>query len=151
MGLGSTTLRVLRTITTQSHLRSVFRAPHSTSTFVAYRSEGIANKSKDWINRASQALWESTRGEMSHETMTALRIFVLGKYSSVDAHRKVLGFASAFHAARRKAFKEVLVSLAGVPVSLQKPHYVAPPCEAILRCSTVYARISLRSSSDSLF
>jgi integrase len=64
--------------------------------YVAYRSEGIAKKSKDWINRASQALWESTRGEISHQTMTSLRTFVLSKYSSVDAHRKVLGFAVAF-------------------------------------------------------
>lgn len=64
--------------------------------YIAYRSEGIAKKSKDWINRASQALWESTRGEISHQTMTSLRTFVLSKYSSVDAHRKVLGFAAAF-------------------------------------------------------
>jgi hypothetical protein len=64
--------------------------------YVAYRSEGIAKKSKDWINRASRALWESTRGEISHQTMTSLRTFVLSKYSSVDAHRKVLGFAAAF-------------------------------------------------------
>jgi hypothetical protein len=64
--------------------------------YVAYRSEGLAEKSKDWINRASQALWESTQGEISHETMTGLRTFVLGKYSSIDAHRKVLGFAAAF-------------------------------------------------------
>ena len=33
--------------------------------YVAYRSEGIAKKSKDWINRASQALWESAQGEIS--------------------------------------------------------------------------------------
>ena len=28
--------------------------------YVAYRSEGMAKKSKDWIGRSSQALWEST-------------------------------------------------------------------------------------------
>jgi hypothetical protein len=64
--------------------------------YVVYRNEGLAKKSKDWINRASRALWESTRGEISHQTMTSLRTFVLSKYSSVDAHRKVLGFAVAF-------------------------------------------------------
>jgi hypothetical protein len=64
--------------------------------YVAYRSEGLAKKSLDWINRASQALWESTKGEISHQTMTDLRTFILSKYSSVDAHRKVLGFAAAF-------------------------------------------------------
>jgi hypothetical protein len=64
--------------------------------YVAYRSEGLAKKSKDWINRSSEALWESTQGEISHQTTTGLRTFVLSKYSSVDAHRKVLGFAAAF-------------------------------------------------------
>ena len=64
--------------------------------YVVYRSEGLAKKSKDWINRSSEALWESTRGEISHQTTTGLRTFVLSKYSSVDAHRKVLGFAAAF-------------------------------------------------------
>ncbi len=33
--------------------------------YVAFRSEGMAKKSKDWINRSSEALWESTRGEIS--------------------------------------------------------------------------------------
>jgi len=64
--------------------------------YVAYRSEGLAKKSKDWITRSSEALWESTQGEISHQTTTGLRTFVLSKYSSVDAHRKVLGFAAAF-------------------------------------------------------
>ncbi len=64
--------------------------------YIAYRNEGLAKKSKDWINRASQALWESTQGEISHQTMTSFRTYVLSKYSSIDAHRKVLGFAAAF-------------------------------------------------------
>jgi len=64
--------------------------------YVVYRNEGLAKKSKDWINRASQALWDSTQGDISHQAMTSFRTFVLGKYSSIDAHRKVLGFAAAF-------------------------------------------------------
>jgi hypothetical protein len=64
--------------------------------YVVYRNEGLAKKSKDWINRASQAMWDSTQGEISHQTMTSFRTYVLSKYSSVDAHRKVLGFAAAF-------------------------------------------------------
>ncbi|MGZ4946771.1 MAG: tyrosine-type recombinase/integrase [Halobacteriota archaeon] len=64
--------------------------------YVSYRNEGLAKKSKDWINRASQALWESTQGDISHRSMTEFRTFVLGRYSSIDAHRKVLGFAAAF-------------------------------------------------------
>ena len=48
--------------------------------YVSHRSEGLADKSQDWIKRASQALWESTKGEISQETVTALRTFALEKY-----------------------------------------------------------------------
>jgi len=58
--------------------------------YIAYRSEGMAKKSKDWINRSSEALWESTKGEISHQTVTGLRTFVLDKYQSRDSHSKVL-------------------------------------------------------------
>ena len=64
--------------------------------YVTYRSEGLAKKSQDWVKRASQALWESTRGEISQTSMAALRTFTLDKYSSIDSHRKVLGFTTAF-------------------------------------------------------
>ena len=64
--------------------------------YVTYRSEGLAKKSQDWGKRASQALWESTRGEISQTSMAALRTFTLDKYSSIDSHRKVLGFTTAF-------------------------------------------------------
>jgi hypothetical protein len=64
--------------------------------YVTYRSEGLADKSKDWITRSSEALWESTEGEISHQTMTRLRTFVLEKYNSADSHSKVLSFAVGF-------------------------------------------------------
>ena len=64
--------------------------------YVTYRSEGLAEKSKDWITRASEAVWESTRGEISHQTMTRLRTFVLEKYNAADSHSKVLSFAVGF-------------------------------------------------------
>jgi hypothetical protein len=64
--------------------------------YVAYRSEGMAEKSKDWITRSSEALWESTKGEISHQTVTGLRTFVLDKYQSRDSHSKVLSFATGF-------------------------------------------------------
>jgi integrase len=64
--------------------------------YVAYRSEGLAKKSKDWIARSSEALWESTGGEISHQTMTSFRTFILEKYKSADSHSKVLGFAIGF-------------------------------------------------------
>ncbi len=64
--------------------------------YVAYRSEGMAKKSKDWIDRSSETLWKSTKGEISHQTVTGLRTFVLDKYQSRDSHSKVLSFAVGF-------------------------------------------------------
>lgn len=64
--------------------------------FVAHRKIGLAAKSLDWIDRASQALWESTKGEISHRTVKALRESVLKKYASTDSHSKVLNFATGF-------------------------------------------------------
>jgi integrase len=64
--------------------------------YVAYRSEGMAKKSKDWIIRSSETLWQSTKGEISHQTVTGLRTFVLEKYQSQDSHSKVLSFAVGF-------------------------------------------------------
>jgi hypothetical protein len=70
--------------------------PDELNAYVTYRSEGLAKKSQDWVKRASQALWESTQGEISQTSMAALRTFTLDKYSSIDSHRKVLGFTTAF-------------------------------------------------------
>jgi hypothetical protein len=64
--------------------------------FVAHRKTGLAAKSLDWIDRASLALWESTKGEISRRTVTTLRESVLAKYSSPDSHSKVLSFAAGF-------------------------------------------------------
>jgi len=64
--------------------------------YVAHRKQGLADKSLDWINRASRALWDCTKGEISHTSMIELRTFVLEKYSSVQVHKIVLGFAAAF-------------------------------------------------------
>lgn len=64
--------------------------------YVAHRKQGLADKSLDWINRPSRALWNCTKGEISHASMIELRTFVLEKYTSVQVHKIVLGFASAF-------------------------------------------------------
>jgi hypothetical protein len=64
--------------------------------FVARRQGGLAKKSTDWIDRASNLLWESTKGEVSSRTLTALREHVLAKYKSADSHSKVLNFAMSF-------------------------------------------------------
>jgi integrase len=64
--------------------------------YVTYRTKGIAQKSRDWIFRSSKALWAATHGEISHDTVNALRDSVLEKYDSPDSHSKVLSFAKAF-------------------------------------------------------
>jgi hypothetical protein len=38
--------------------------------YVTFRTKGIAQKSRDWIFRSSEALWATTRGEISYETVT---------------------------------------------------------------------------------
>jgi len=64
--------------------------------YVTFRTKGIAPKSRDWIFRSSKALWAITRGEISYETVNALRDSVLEKYESPDSHSKVLSFAKSF-------------------------------------------------------
>jgi hypothetical protein len=50
--------------------------------FVAHRKVGLAEKSLDWIDRASLELWDSTKGEISRRTVTALRESVVDKYTA---------------------------------------------------------------------
>ena len=64
--------------------------------YVAHRKTGLAKKSLDWIDRASCELWESTKGKLTHSTITALRESILDKYTSSYSHAKVLSFAEGF-------------------------------------------------------
>ncbi len=64
--------------------------------FVGIRVKGLAEKSQDWIFRSSEALWAITQGEISPDTVIALRDSVLEKYESVESHSKVLTFAKSF-------------------------------------------------------
>jgi hypothetical protein len=64
--------------------------------YVANRVKGIAQKSRDWIFRSSDALWTTAHGEISQDTVNALRDSVVEKYKSADSHSKVLSFARSF-------------------------------------------------------
>ncbi len=64
--------------------------------FKALRKEKLAAKSQYWIERASNELWESTKGEVSQRSLTSFRQNVLNKYQSADSHSKVLSFAASF-------------------------------------------------------
>ena len=87
---------------------------------VAFRQERLVRKSKDWINRASQVLWDCTHGEVSEETMTRLRRLVLDRYSSIDSHRKAVGFAVAFLKRLSKTRAEPLFNSFTVYLELPK-------------------------------
>ncbi|MGZ7199779.1 MAG: hypothetical protein ACXVIG_07385 [Halobacteriota archaeon] len=64
--------------------------------YTAHRLKGLAPKSQDWIRRADDAVWAVTQGVVSEESMTALRDYTLATYSSVESHKKILSFATAF-------------------------------------------------------
>jgi integrase len=64
--------------------------------YVAFRKKGLAVKSQDWFDRDAKALWDCTHGEISRDSMTAVRDFVLKRYSSKWSHQKVLGFSQRF-------------------------------------------------------
>ncbi len=64
--------------------------------YTAHRLKGLASKSQDWIRRADEALWVVTEGVVSEESMTALRDYTLATYSSVESHKKILSFSTAF-------------------------------------------------------
>lgn len=64
--------------------------------YTAQRQEGLAKKSRDWILRSSETLWAISKGEISYDTVNALRSYVLTRWESADSHLKVLGFAVRF-------------------------------------------------------
>ncbi|MGA9080326.1 MAG: hypothetical protein WB581_08875 [Halobacteriota archaeon] len=64
--------------------------------YVTYRTSGLAQKSRDWINRSSKLLWDCTIGAISHHTVETLRERTLEEYTSTDSHSKVLNFAKSF-------------------------------------------------------
>jgi hypothetical protein len=69
---------------------------HRLDEYVTFRIRGIAQKTKDWIFRSAEMLWDITHGEISYETVNTLRDSVLEKYDSADSHSKVLSFAKSF-------------------------------------------------------
>ncbi len=64
--------------------------------YTAHRIKGLAPKSQDWIRRADEAVWTVTEGVVSEDSMTALRNYTLKTYSSVESHKKILSFSTAF-------------------------------------------------------
>jgi integrase len=61
-----------------------------------WRATGLNRKSANWMNKAAEILWDSTKGIINKSTMEAIRDFVLAKYTCVYAKRKVLYFTRGF-------------------------------------------------------
>ena len=51
--------------------------------FVGIKVKGLVEKSQDWIYRSSEALWAITQGEISPDTVNALRDSVLEKLQTL--------------------------------------------------------------------
>ena len=58
-----------------------------------WRITGLDRKSVNWMNKATELVWNSTHGVISKETMDAVRYIALTKYKCVYSQRKVLYFA----------------------------------------------------------
>ncbi|MGZ4934619.1 MAG: hypothetical protein ACXV49_09015 [Halobacteriota archaeon] len=66
------------------------------SSYVAYRTAGLADASRDWVVRASTVFWHTTQGIVSRRTMERLREETLTRYQSTWSHGKAFAFAKAF-------------------------------------------------------
>ena len=60
------------------------------------RCQGLAQRSIDWLDRAAKQFWDHTQGEITQESLTQYRNFILTEYESRDSHSKTLGFSTAF-------------------------------------------------------
>jgi len=64
--------------------------------FIQTRINGLSPKSQYWIKRACHEFWKLTQGEISWNSLTNFRDYVVNRWTSSDAHRKVLGLVNSF-------------------------------------------------------
>jgi len=60
------------------------------------RLSGVADKTKNWIETASQTFWEQTQGKINYDSINKLYNYTLERWNSRDSWSKVLSFAKAF-------------------------------------------------------
>ncbi len=53
-----------------------------------WRIAGLDRKSVNWMNKATELVWNSTHGVISKETVDSVRYIALTKYKSVYSQRK---------------------------------------------------------------
>ncbi|MGZ7115657.1 MAG: hypothetical protein ACXVI0_11495 [Halobacteriota archaeon] len=61
-----------------------------------FRLTGLAARSRDWLIRAPEILWEHTQGVVSRGSLTAFRDYVVDTWPARESHRKLLQFTAAF-------------------------------------------------------
>ena len=64
--------------------------------YTVLRTEGLSNKSINWLRKSAALLWKYTNGDVSKASIELLRSYTLTKYIDVYARRKVINFAKAF-------------------------------------------------------
>jgi len=75
---------------------SVLQLTFSRDQLVSYkkwRIAGLDRKSVNWMNKATEIIWDCSHGVISKETMDSVRYIALTKYKCVYSQRKVLYFA----------------------------------------------------------
>ncbi|MGZ4869503.1 MAG: hypothetical protein ACXV2F_03980, partial [Halobacteriota archaeon] len=60
------------------------------TSYTDFRKAGLSERSKPWMNKASQIFWNTTNGKISKASIEPLRNCVLARYTDVFAKRKVL-------------------------------------------------------------
>jgi len=60
------------------------------ASYKKWRITGLDRKSVNWMNKATEIVWDCTRGIVSKETMDSVRYIALTRYKSVYSQRKVL-------------------------------------------------------------
>ena len=78
-----------------SALRLTF-SRNQLASYKKWRIAGLDRKSVNWMNKATELVWNSTHGVISKETMDSVRYIALTKYKCVYSQRKVLYFAKGF-------------------------------------------------------
>jgi hypothetical protein len=66
------------------------------TSYTKFRKAGLSERSKPWMNKASQTFWNATQGKISKASIEPLRNYVLARYTDIYAKRKALNFAKAF-------------------------------------------------------
>jgi integrase len=66
------------------------------SSFLTWRTAGLAHKSSVWLFKAAEVFWMHSKGTISKDSLEQLRAFLFKKYDDFYAQSKVLNFTKSF-------------------------------------------------------